>query len=188
MPATTAAYHPATRGHLDAADVDHLVDDHGWLRPLEGSSPSDVRAQHTLAHEAMDEAEADAYLEAQEEALVAAHGICGYIAYLLHYQAEAEAYEACLVNQFHDDPITRFAGLDEGEKRPTVRQLRARCAEAGCPLCGRTVGCYSCAREAGGDPFGPEDQLPQQRIVDEFTTNPADPTTAYVLACGHTII
>lgn len=189
MPTTTAAaYHPATREHLAAADVAHLVGGHGWLAPLPGSSPSDVRAQHTLAHEAMDEAEADAYMEAQEVALVAAHGICSYIAYLRHYQAEAEAYEACLVEQFHADPITRFAGLDAAEKRPTVRQLRARCAGQGCPLCGRTVGCYSCAREQGGDPFAPDDQLPQQRIVDEFTTNPADPTTAYVLACGHSVI
>jgi hypothetical protein len=139
----------------------------------------------TLADEA---AAYEAMAEAQDAAQVEAHGVAAFIAYLRCEEAEYEARAACLVEGFHADPITRSASLDADEKRPITRRLRDECAGRGCPLCNRTAGCYSCAREAGGDPFAPEDQLPQQRIVDEFTTNPADPTTAYTLACGHTII
>jgi hypothetical protein len=105
-----------------------------------------------------------------------------------YWQAEAEAEANCLVAAFHRDPITRSAGLDADEERPIVRAARERCAAAGCPRCNQTAGCYDCAREAGGDPFAPDDQLPQRRIVGERTVNAADPTTMLELACGHSII
>jgi hypothetical protein len=145
-----------------------------------------LRAQ--LTHLDAEEAAYEAMALAQDAAQVEAHGVAAFIAYLQAEEAHYQAQAACLVEGFHADPITRSASLDGEEKRPIVRALRERCAAQGCPLCNRTAGCYSCAREAGGDPFAPEDQLPQQRIVDEFTTNPADPTTAYTLACGHSII
>jgi hypothetical protein len=39
--------------HLAAigSDAAHLVDVHGWMPPAQGSSPSDVAAQHRIAHE-----------------------------------------------------------------------------------------------------------------------------------------
>jgi hypothetical protein len=139
-----------------------------------------------------DEAAAEAYMAAQAEAEDAAHiehyGVASFIAYL-RYEADQEAaYDRCLVVAFHNDPITRQASLDEGEKRPMVDDARARCALTGCPFCNRTVACYVCTREAGGDPFAPDDTHPQRRVVSERTVNPADPTTALTLECGHTII
>lgn len=98
------------------------------------------------------------------------------------------ALERCLVAQFHSDPITRAASLDEAETRPILRPLREQCAAKGCPFCGATAGCYFCHQEAGGNVMDPPERLPQRRIVDERTVNPADPTTLLELACGHSII
>ena len=42
----------ALEEHLgEESNAAHLVDTHGWLPPMEGSSPSDVEAQHRIAHE-----------------------------------------------------------------------------------------------------------------------------------------
>ncbi len=50
--------------------------------------------------------------------------------------------------------------------------------------------CGECARDS--DPAGRWQQAvsdwPQRLVVETFTTNPADPTTAYKLACGHSTI
>lgn len=122
----------------------------------------------------------DAYYEAQAGPVDPAEAA--------HYEAQEAADANCLVVAFHDDPITRSASLDEGEERPMVDAARKACAERGCPNCNRTVGCYVCTREAGGDPFAADDTHPQRRVVSERTVNPADPTTALTLECGHTII
>ena len=131
----------------------------------------------------------EAMFAAQDAALVEAHGVAAFMAYLRYEQEEAAAYEACLVQGFHDDPITRSASLDAEERRPIVRDLRARCAAQGCPLCNRTAGCYSCHQAAGGSVMEQDQaKLPQVQILEERTVNPADPTTLLVLACGHSII
>jgi hypothetical protein len=126
--------------------------------------------------------------EAEDRAHIAHHGVASFVARLRYEQAEAAAYEHCLVEAFENDPMTRYASLDAGEKRPMVDAARARCAQTGCPLCNQTVGCYVCTREAGGDPFAPDSTHPQRRVTSERTVNPADPTTALTLECGHTII
>jgi hypothetical protein len=139
-----------------------------------------------------DEAAAEAYMIEQAEAEDAAHiehyGVASFIAYLRYEQAQEAADANCLVVAFHNDPMTRYASLDSDEERPMVDAARARCALTGCPNCNRTVGCYACTREAGGDPFASDDTHPQRRVVSERTVNPADPTTALILECGHTII
>lgn len=58
----------------------------------------------------------------------------------------------------------------------------------GCPFCAEAEGWSSVeAWDASWDHVK-RDLLPQREIVEHMTVFPADPTTAYVLACGHTIL
>jgi hypothetical protein len=51
------------------------------------------------------------------------------------------------------------------------------------------LGCYSCTRKAGGDPFAPDSEHPRRKVVRSFTIEEhRDPTAAYELDCGHSII
>jgi len=59
------------------------------------------------------------------------------------------------------------------------------------------IGCPNCAVEDGWDnvdaweaTWGGQrrDDLPKRAVVREFTVFPADPTTAYELSCGHTVL
>lgn len=52
----------------------------------------------------------------------------------------------------------------------------------------RTIGCYACTREAGGDPMASDDQHPQRKVLSAYTTNSSDPTEVLRLECGHDII
>lgn len=86
-----------------------------------------------------EDAELDAYLEAQELAEATAYilhyGIASYVARLRYEEAEVAAYDACLVAGFAEDPITRSASFDGYEMAGMVSPIRAKCAEAGCRLC-----------------------------------------------------
>jgi hypothetical protein len=157
---------------------------------MTGYDPYDTEMIGPLTRE---QAEEEAYWQAQADAereqYVAAYGQEAWDAEERHYQEQAEAEANCLVAAFHNDPITRSAGLDADEERPIVDAARQECAERGCPLCNETAGCYVCHGEAGGSVMEQDQaKLPQRRIVSERTVNPADPTTMLTLACGHSII
>lgn len=81
------------------------------------------------------EAEAEGIELAQDISYLTRYGICSYVTYLQHCEAEAAIYERCLVAGFADDPITRSASFDGYEMAELTRPIRERCAAQGCLLC-----------------------------------------------------
>ena len=84
---------------------------------------------------AQDAAEIERIEQEQAERDVAWLGIVGAVRYWQHEQREAAIHDACLVEQFADDPITRSASFDAFEMAGLTSPIRARCAGRGCPLC-----------------------------------------------------
>lgn len=48
----------------------------------------------------------------------------------------------------------------------------------GCPKCNKKLGRFAVE----------QDDMPQRQVIETFTVNKADPTLAYRLTCGHTVI